>query len=132
MDLDLPSVHFMCGGLLRGGGGAAAGGGGGGAGGSAAAGAVGSDATRGEEHSFHLHCVTNANQEANMGGGGGEGTLECPLCAEDHNRVRGIAAKLGPRPGLSEQYFRELRSTPSARLFDKAAEYLSKGRFAEK
>jgi hypothetical protein len=131
MELDLPSVHFMCGGLRGGGGGGGGGAGGGGAGGEGAP----PGASRGEEHSFHLLCVTQANQDANMGGGEGAGggapTLECPLCAEDHNRVKGIAAKLGPRPGLSEQYFRELRATPSGRLFDKAAEYLSKGLFAE-
>jgi len=63
---------------------------------------------------------------------GVEGKLECPLCAADHKRIKEIAASLGPRPDLSERFFRELHATPESGLFDKAVEYLGKGLFDEK
>lgn len=85
--------------------------------------------SRGEEHSFHLHCVTDA-MSAQLGaaddaGAAGGGALECPVCASLHSQVRGIRASLGVRPGLQEQFFRELRASPDG--FQKAAEYLAKG-----
>ena len=113
LDLTLPSVHFLCGGWGGGAGGEGGGGGG-------AAGVGGSDVV---EHVFHKDCVTDM-----MGlEGSGSERLECPLCSAEHRDVRNIASGLGPRPGLVEQYWREVGATPDAGLFDKAAEYLSKG-----
>jgi hypothetical protein len=85
IDLDLPSVHFMCGGLA------------------------------GEEHSFHAHCINDAEPE-------------CPVCAPVQRSVREIRASLGgARPGQAEQFFHELGSAPDG--FLKCAEYFSKGLF---
>jgi hypothetical protein len=125
LELDLPSVHFMCGGLLE-----SSVGGGASGGGPAGVGAQGIDTTaRGEEHSFHLHCVTDAMSaqlgSADEGGSGGAGALECPICAPLHRQVRNIRASLGVRPGLQEQFFRELKASPDG--FQKAAEYMAKG-----
>ena len=87
-----------------------------------------SSSSSGEEHSFHLHCVTDA-QAAMLGGSSSSEesgqALECPLCAPLQRQVREIRASLGPRPGLAEQFFQELRASPDG--FAKAAEYLSKG-----
>lgn len=126
LELDLPSVHFLCGGLLGPGG-------------------------AGEEHSFHQHCVTDAMaaqlgggavSSSSGGGGGGDGSdgsyhLECPICAPSQRQVRDIRSSLGAGlasgggkggGGLSEQFFSEMSAASDG--FGKAAEYLSKGIFA--
>ncbi len=112
LELDLPSIHFLCGGgpqLSRGGGGR-------------------EDEGRGragEEHTFHLHCVTEA-LSSNLGLGGGEGSdLECPLCAQEQRHVRAVVAGLGPKPGLQEQFYSALEASSDGYL--KAVEFLGRG-----
>jgi hypothetical protein len=88
-DLDLPSVHFMCGGL------------------------------RGEEHSFHQHCVYESD----------EGPA-CPICVADHKHVKEVRADIVAASGTreqTEQFYRELAAAPDG--FTKCAEFLSKGVF---
>lgn len=132
LELDLPSVHFLCGGGPRLGsyraGGAAGGGGAGGEEGGLAGG-------KGkEEHTFHLHCVTEAlSSNLGLGGGGGRDAgegheLECPLCAGEQHRVVAIMQALGPKPGLAEQFFTSLEAAPDG--FLKAAEFLGKGLYS--
>ncbi len=55
-DLDLPSVHFVCGGLAH------------------------------EEHVFHLHCVAVAVGGDGRDGEGGGRAPECPVCAPEQVR----------------------------------------------
>ena len=111
-ELDLPSLHFLCGGLA------------------------------GEEHSFHAHCVSDnaallaAAASGGTSGGGSDdaeaeealASLACPLCAGEQRQVREFKASLGLSGGrTSEAFFHELSASSDG--FAKAAEYLSKGVF---
>jgi hypothetical protein len=115
-ELDLPSVHFLCGGLA------------------------------GEEHSFHAHCVSdNAallaaavagggdadgggldGDDDGAGGGGGLASLACPLCAGEQRQVRELRASLGNAGSrLGGAFFEELAAGGDG--WAKATEYLAKG-----
>lgn len=143
-DLELPSVHFMCGGLIN-----------------STNTTTNSTSTNlnktnnindngstigtvtGEEHSFHQHCVidamnaqfgtgTNGMNDTTIIGGSSSSSsslpvMECPICSYSQKQTKTIRASLGPRPGLSEQFYHELENSNDG--FTKAADYLSKGIF---
>ena len=141
LELDLPSVHFMCGGLINTTSGS---GGGGGTLSISVVGGGGSlQSTSGDEHSFHQHCVldsmaanlstgsgggdnsSSSSSSSSGGGGGASVTLECPICSSQQRQVRYIKNSLGARSDTNEQFYTELKLASDG--FGKATEWLSKG-----
>ena len=152
LELDLPSVHFMCGGLITTGSGSSSSNGGGGGGVERGRGGIGGvgggvelssgglQSITSDEHSFHQHCVLDsmAANLSSIGGSGGverggerfEGNsgsmaLECPICGPQQRQVRFIKNSLGARPDTNEQFYTELKLASDG--FSKATEWLSKG-----
>ena len=133
LELDLPSVHFMCGGLINSGGG----GGNGNLPLSLSGGSGSLQAVSGDEHSFHQHCVLDSmaanlstgsngiDNSGNSSGASGSVSLECPICSPQQRQVRYIKSSLGARSDTNEQFYTELKLASDG--FGKATEWLSKG-----